>query len=227
MRHWEPRIAQAVSQIAADGVEKVVALVMAPHSSQMSSSVYFARLEQAIKEQNTSIRVMPIPSWHKHAGLIDAITKNAGDALAKFDDRNPYIVFTAHSLPSRILDQGDPYDTQLRETAVLVARRMGWPLGRFQFCYQSAGQSGEAWMGPPIEEVVLRLAKLGEKNLLVVPVGFVCDHVEVLYDIDIAARQLAASHGAHLERSDSLNDNPVFINALADLVESHILLAVD
>ncbi len=227
MRHWEPRISEAVAQIAADRIEKVVAMVMAPHSSQMSSSVYFTRLEEAIEVQNAPIQVTTIPSWHNHAGLIEAITQHACEALEKFGDESPYIVFSAHSLPSRILEQGDPYDAQLRETAVLVAARMGWRLGRFEFCYQSAGQSAEAWMGPPIEEVVLRLAEQGEKNILVVPVGFVCDHVEVLYDIDIVARQLAASHGARLERSASLNDSPIFIKALADLVESHATVAVD
>jgi ferrochelatase len=231
MRHWEPRIAEAVAQIAADGVEKLVALVMAPHSSRMSSGAYFARLDEAmaeaVAEQGAQLRVTRIPSWHDHPGLIDAITQHACDALENFGDQEPYILFTAHSLPSRILAQGDPYDAQLRETAVLVAKEMNWPLGRFQFCYQSAGQSGEQWMGPPIEQVVVQLADLGEKNILVVPVGFVCDHVEVLYDIDIVARGLAASHGARLERSASLNDSPVFIRALADLVESHANSAVD
>jgi ferrochelatase len=227
MRHWEPRIAEAVAQIAADGVEKIVAMVMAPHSSRMSSGAYFTRLEEAITVQNADIQVITIPSWHNHPGLIEAITRHACDALEKFGNQEPYIVFTAHSLPSRILAQGDPYDAQLRETAALVAKQMDWPIGRFQFCYQSAGQSGEAWMGPPIEEVVLHLADQGEKNILVVPVGFVCDHVEVLYDIDIVARGLAASRGARLERSASLNDSPVFIRALADLVESHANLAVD
>ena len=227
MRHWEPRIAEAVSQIAADGVEKIVALVMAPHSSRMSSGAYFARLEEAISAQNADIQVITIPSWHNHPGLIEAIARHACDALEKFGDQEPYIVFTAHSLPSRILAQGDPYDAQLRETAALVAKQMDWPLGRFQFCYQSAGQSGEEWMGPPIEAMVVRLSKQGEKNILIIPVGFVCDHVEVLYDIDIVARQLAAGGGARLERSASLNDSPVFIRALADLVESHANLTVD
>jgi ferrochelatase len=227
MRHWEPRIAEAVAQVAADGVEKLVALVMAPHSSRISSGAYFARLEEAITAQNVDIQVISIPSWHNHPGLIEAITQHACEAVEKFGGQQPYIVFTAHSLPSRILAQGDPTDAQLRETAALVANRMEWPLGRFQFCYQSAGQSGEQWMGPPIEQVVVQLADLGEKNILVVPVGFVCDHVEVLYDIDIVARDLAASRGAHMERSASLNDSPIFIRALADLVESHANSAVD
>jgi len=220
MRHWEPRIAEAVGQIAADGIHQVVALVMAPHSSRMSTGMYFARLDEAISQQQLQLQVIPITSWHKHPGLIEAIARNAFDAQAKFVDQEPYIVFTAHSLPSRILEQGDPYDAQLHETAALVAARLGWPIGHFQFCYQSAGQSPEPWLGPSIEEVVAHLIERGEKNILIVPVGFVCDHVEVLYDIDIVVKRLAAQRGACLERSASLNDSPVFIAALADLVES-------
>jgi ferrochelatase len=224
MRHWEPRIAEVITQIAADGIEKIVALVMAPHSSKMSSGMYFAHLDEAIAQQNAHLRAVKIPSWHNHPGLIEAIAQHVFEAVARFGDQSPYIVFTAHSLPSRILALGDPYDAQLRETAALVAKQVDWPIGRFMFCYQSAGQSGEDWMGPPIEEVVVRLAEMGEKNILVVPVGFVCDHVEVLYDIDIVARELASSRGVRLERSASLNDSPLFILALADLVESHAAL---
>lgn len=218
MRHWEPRIAEAVHQIAADGIRQVVALVMAPHSSRMSTGMYFARLEETITSQGLELQVIPINSWHKAPGFIEAIARNATDALQLFKSEQPYIVFTAHSLPTRILQQGDPYDTQLRETVALVAERLGLPAARWEFSYQSAGQSPEPWLGPQIEDVVVRLAQSGKKNLLIIPVGFVCDHVEVLYDIDIAARGLAAQHGARLERSASLNDSPMLISALADLV---------
>ena len=218
MRHWEPRIAEAVRQIAADGIQQLVALVMAPQSSQMSTGMYFARLEEAIADQGLDLQVVTIDSWHNAPGFIEAIASRATDALQKFESAPPYIVFSAHSLPTRILQQGDPYDAQLRETAALVAERLGWTANRWEFCYQSAGQSPEPWLGPQIEQVVVRLAQSGEKNLLIVPVGFVCDHVEVLYDIDIAARKLAAQHGARLERSASLNDSPILISALADLV---------
>ena len=222
MRHWEPRIAEGIAQIAADGLTEVVALVMAPHSSRMSTGMYFKRLEEAIAEQGLHLQIFPITSWHNHPGLIEAITSQALDAVEKFGDQAPYIVFTAHSLPERILAQGDLYDAQLRETAAMVAARLAWPPQRWEFCYQSAGQSAEPWLGPQIEQEVVRLADRGEKNLLIVPIGFVCDHVEVLYDIDIAARQLAEERGARLERSASLNDNPLFIAALADLVQDAV-----
>jgi len=136
------------------------------------------------------------------------------------------VVFTAHSLPARILDQGDPYDAQLRETAALLADRLGLPPDRWLLCYQNAGRSPEPWLGPQIEDVVVELAQVGEKHLLVVPIGFACDHVEVLYDIDIKCRQLAETHGARLERSESLNTSSTFIAALADLVKREMTFDV-
>jgi ferrochelatase len=226
MRHWEPRIKAAVAEMARDGIHKVVALVMAPHSSQMSTGAYFARLDEAIAELGVEMDIARVESWHEHPGLIAAIAEKVTAALAKFEDASymgsPYVIFTAHSLPARILAQGDPYDAQLHETAGMLAERLGLLPGRWRFSYQSAGQSPEPWLGPQIEQVVRELALSGEKELLVVPVGFVCDHVEVLYDIDIAARQIAAEHGAHLERSASLNASPTFIAALADIVSARL-----
>lgn len=218
MRHWEPRIHAAVSQMQQDGIQQAVALVMAPHSSRMSTGAYFDRLDQALAQTQASFPVTRIHNWHNHPGLIAAIAYNARLALQAFGDARPRLIFTAHSLPQRILQEGDPYDAQLNETAELVARQLQLPASRWRFCYQSAGQSQETWLGPPVEQVVVEEAAAGEKNLLVVPVGFVCDHVEVLYDIDIAARELARQHGARLERSPSLNDSPILINALADLI---------
>lgn len=223
MRHWAPRIRQAVAELVEDGIEQVVALVMAPHSSQMSTGSYFARLEEATAEIGAHLSIMPVENWHDHPGLIEAIAEKTSQALEGFEGRMPYVIFTAHSLPARILALGDNYDQQLGETATLLAERLGLLQGRWQFSYQSAGQSPEPWLGPQIEQVVVDLARSGEKDLLVVPIGFVCDHVEVLYDIDIACRALAAEAGARLERSASLNESPTFINALADIVESAIL----
>jgi len=218
MRHWEPRIRQAVQQIWEAGIRKMVALVMAPHSSRLSTGAYFDRLREAMDDLEVDLDVSYIQNWHDQPGLISAIAEKAGAAMEQFEDQDPYVVFTAHSLPSRILEQGDPYDDQLRETAQLLAASLDLGDGRWEFCYQSAGQSPEPWLGPQIEAVITRLAEEGEEDLLVVPVGFVCDHVEVLYDIDIAGRKLAEERGARLERSQSLNASPIFISALADLI---------
>lgn len=222
MRHWEPRIKEAVEQMSADGIERAVALVMAPHSSRMSTGAYFKRLDEAVEELGLDLQFWRVESWHDHPGLIAAIAEQAQTALERFDKGKPYVVFTAHSLPTRILAQGDPYDRQLRETASLLAERLGIPAGRWTFSYQSAGASSEPWLGPQIEELVVELAESGEDKLLIVPIGFVCDHVEVLYDIDIEARGIAARHGARLERSPSLNASPTLIAALADIVAARL-----
>jgi ferrochelatase len=224
MRHWRPRIKEALAHMAEDGVEQAIALVMAPHYSRMSTGAYFERLDEAIQDLGVDIAFTRIESWHSHPGLITALAKKAEAALEHFTgdgaDAMPKVIFTAHSLPARILDWGDPYDAQLRETATLLAERLELPEDRWLFCYQSAGRSSEPWLGPKIENVVVELAQAGEKHLLVVPIGFVCDHVEILYDIDIESCQLAEAHGARLERSESLNVSPAFIAVLADLVKN-------
>jgi ferrochelatase len=218
MRHWQPRIRQAVAQMQADGVTQVTGLVMAPHRSRLSTGAYFDRLQEAIDELGADMKVRRVESWHDHPGLIAALAEKAAVAIELFAQSEPYVLFTAHSLPRRILEQGDPYDVQLRQTARLLAERLGLAEGGWEFCYQSAGQSPEPWLGPPIEQQVLENIRVGRRNLLVAPIGFVCDHVEVLWDIDIAARSLARQHGARLERSESLNYSPTLIAALADLV---------
>lgn len=223
MRHWEPRIRAAVQQIWEDGIRTVVALVMAPHSSQLSTGAYFDRLREAMTDLGVDLDVIYIQNWHDQPGLIAAIAEKADAAMEQFEEDDPYVVFTAHSLPSRILAQGDPYDDQLRETAHLLADSLDLEDGRWEFCYQSAGQSPEPWLGPQIETVITRLAEHGETDLLIVPVGFVCDHVEVLYDIDIAGQKLAEAWGVRLERSQSLNASPTFIAALAELIFDHLL----
>lgn len=220
MRHWQPRIAAAVDQMVADGVRRAVALVMAPHNSAMSVGKYYQALDRAM--QGYAINLTRITGWHDRAGFLDAVGEKIASGLADYGEITPYVIFTAHSLPAIILERGDPYDAQLNETARQLAARFELADGRWRFCYQSAGASSVPWLGPQIEEVVAQLADAGERDLLVVPIGFVCDHVEVLYDIDIGARQIAAAHGARLERTPSLNSSPTFIGALADLVMDHL-----
>ncbi len=220
MRHWDPRIQSAVEQMARDGIRKVIGLVMAPHQSLMSTGAYYRKLEEAIAQQGNGMQLVRIESWHDAPGLISALAEHAQAALDKMP-ANPYVLFTAHSLPVRILKQGDPYDGQLRETAALVADRLGLTEGRWQFCYQSAGQSQEPWLGPSVYTMIKDLTGAGEKNILAIPVGFMCDHVEILYDLDIEARRIAEEHGACLVRSESLNLSPTFIAGLADVVWNH------
>lgn len=219
MRHWQPRIRSAVEEMISDGIQQAVALVLAPHSSCLSVGKYYQQLDESLKGMGAQIELVRIQNWHAHSGLIAALKESFLEARQRFADGDePYVLFTAHSLPARLLESGDPYESQLLETARLLAETLALKDGRWQFCYQSAGAGGGVWLGPQVEEVIPSLAQAGEKNVLVAPVGFVCDHIEVLYDIDIGCQQIARAHGVHLERSPSLNTSPLFIRALADLV---------
>jgi ferrochelatase len=220
MRHWTPWIKDAVDQMIADGVRHVVALVLAPHYSSMSIARYFAKLDEAIDAHEKSFTYETITSYHDHPLYIEALAQRVRRGLADMPP-DTLVIFSAHSLPVRIMEQGDPYDSQLRETARLVAEQVGLTAKQWTFSYQSAGRSPEPWLGPQIEDCVVELAQQGHQHLLSCVVGFVADHVEVLFDIDIKAKQAAEAAGAVLKRVPSLNDDLLFIAALADLVRQH------
>ncbi len=221
MRHWTPWIAETVSRMREDGVREATAIVMAPHYSSLSVGRYEECIEAAQAEQGNGIVFHMVRSWWRQTALLAAFEEKAHNALARFDERDGMplkVVFTAHSLPSRILEQGDPYDDELKENARVLADRLGeidWT-----FAYQSAGASPEPWLGPSLEDVVPKLAEEGYRGILVAPLGFVCDHVEILYDLDIEAKQIAETCGIRLERTESLNTTPAFIRAVADAVEA-------
>jgi ferrochelatase len=210
MKHWRPRIAEAVEQSLAGGADTIVGLVLAPHYSRLSVQGYRERLEEALRGR-AELRF--VESWHRHEPYLDALAERVRDSMAD-------VVFTAHSLPARILDTGDPYRDQLLETAQLVAERAG--LDHWSFAFQSASETGEPWLGPDLLEELERLAALGAGRVLVCPIGFVSDHLEILWDIDVEARERAGELGLQLERVDSLNDDPVFIRGLADLARQAI-----
>lgn len=217
MRHWTPRIETAVDQMIADGIERAIALVLAPHYSSMSIAKYFDKLDEALAAHDKPFIYHAITSYHDHPLYIDALAQRVTAALATMP-ADTLVIFSAHSLPVRIIEQGDPYDDQLRETARLVAEKAGLAPEQWTFSYQSAGKSPEPWLGPQLENYVVELAEKGHKNLLSVPVGFVSDHVEILFDIDLEAKHFATEAGANLERVPSLNDDPLYIAALADLI---------
>jgi protoporphyrin/coproporphyrin ferrochelatase len=207
MKHWHPFIAETAERLAADGVERVIGLVLAPHYSGISISGYRERLEQALWD---SVELVFIPSWHDHEPFLDLLAERVRGTGA-------HVVFTAHSLPARILEEGDPYRDQLLETSRLIADRAG--VEQWSFAFQSASSTGEPWLGPDILEELEALHARGVGSVLVAPVGFVSDHLEILWDIDVEAREKAAELGLELERIASPNDDPAFIRALADLVE--------
>jgi ferrochelatase len=207
MKHWHPRIAEAAERAAAEGVQRVVGLVLAPHYSHISIGGYRERLEQALPD---GIELVFVPSWHDHEALLDVLAARIRGTAA-------HVVFTAHSLPERILAEGDPYRDQLLETSRLVADKAG--VESWSFAFQSESPTGEAWLGPDILEELEALHSRGVSSVLVAPAGFVSDHLEILWDLDVQAREKAAELGLEVERIESLNDDPAFIRALADLVE--------
>lgn len=219
MRHWKPSIGETVQQMARDGVRRCVAICMAPHYSRLSIGAYRARLDEALAGVNLEVDF--VESWHTAPAYLDGIAVNVREALRRFEDGFPVrVIFTAHSLPASILAEGDPYDSQLEETARLVAARLELPDDRWARCYQSAAQTGAPWLGPSIETLVPQLAATGERNLLVTPIGFVADNVEVLYDLDIGVQQIASAVGVRVERARLLNDGPALVQALADVARS-------
>jgi protoporphyrin/coproporphyrin ferrochelatase len=206
MKHWRPRIAEAVEAALAGGADTIVGVVLAPHYSRLSIAGYRDRLEHALESRADLVFV---ESWHDHEPFVDVLASR----VSGFDG---HVVFTAHSLPERILRDNDPYRDQLLETSRLVAARAG--VADWSFAFQSASATGEPWLGPDILEELDRLAANGVRRVLACPVGFVSDHLEILWDLDVEARERAAELGLELDRIESLNDDPAFMRALATLV---------
>lgn len=223
MRHWHPYIAESVAQIAADGIRRVVAVCLTPYYSRMSVGAYLDAARQAMKDQGLSLDLVPVESWNDAPGLAEAFAEKVAAGRAAFAREgfpDPYVLFTAHSLPKKIIDEGDPYEQELRVT--MDAIRAHLPPIRSSMAYQSAGRTAGPWLGPAFEEVVEGLAGDGERAVLVVPFGFVSDHLEILYDVDIEARERAAEVGVRLERAPSLNADPKFVAAMAAAVRPRL-----
>lgn len=220
MRHWRPFIRDVVAQMMDDGIRHIVAICMAPHFSSASIGVYRACLEQALAASGQGVNASFVESWHAQPDYLAGTAANIKETMTRFPrearDRVK-VIFTAHSLPAALLDRGDPYDAQLRETAHLLAERLCLAKGSWALCYQSAPRTQVQWLGPQIGDVVVELIGAGEKNLLIAPIGFLSENVEVLFDIDIELRELACSLGGRVERTPMLNDSPVLVTALANM----------
>ncbi len=219
MRHIAPRIGTVVEAMAADGVERLVAIALAPQRSSNAAG-YRRAVEAALAGLGPSApAVMHVDSWHDEPRFVEALAATTAEALGRFADPSAArVMFTAHSLPARVVAEGDPYPDELARTAALVAGRLGLP--RWEFAYQSAGRTGEPWLGPDILDEIRRLAAEGVRDLVIRPVGFVADHLEVLYDIDIEAQGVARAAGIRLERARSMNVDPTFVAGLADVAEA-------
>ncbi len=215
MKHSPPFIAEGLRRLAEAGPEAILLLPLAPHISRFTTEEYFAAARAAAAEASLKVPLVPAREWHTHPGFIGAWARRVRAALA-YLPAGTVVVFTAHSLPARILSWNDPYPAKIRETAEAVARAVG--LAEWQVAYQSASATGEPWLGPDILEVLEGLARRGVPAVLACPIGFVADHLEVLYDLEIEARSKAQRLGLQFGRTPSLNDDPDFLEALADTV---------
>jgi protoporphyrin/coproporphyrin ferrochelatase len=222
MRNWKPFIAEAVSAIANVGCEHVIALCLAPQNSRTSVGLYRRAVESEVKDRFT---LDFVESWHDHPLLIQAFAEKFTPSWQKACDeagtRVP-IIFTAHSVPQRTITEGDPYQTQAHETADLVAKAAGLTSGDWTFAFQSQGMSGGPWIGPTVEETILSIKQRSRNAVFLQPIGFLCDHVEVLYDIDIAFKEFTSRNGMRLWRADSLNESLTLTSALADIVRRRV-----
>lgn len=226
MRNWKPFISDAVRQIVDCGINKVVAICLAPQNSSTSVGLYSKVLAE---ERKPGVAVQFVEAWHDHPLLIQAFAERLEptwrQASAEMGRALP-VIFTAHSVPMRTIHAGDPYEKQAKETAQLVAQRITGLTPELQhFAFQSQGMTGGPWLGPTVETVMLEQKRQGHKGVVIAPIGFVCDHVEVLYDIDINFRQFAREQDLKLWRPESLNTSPTFIAALAKLAATRMALA--
>ena len=221
-RHWHPFIKDTLAQVILDDPEHIVGFCMAPQQSSLTTGAYRKKVEEAQALMNDHHAVSYIGSWNQHPKFIAGIVDNVRQGLENFPPAvrsDVTVLFTAHSLPERIVSMNDPYPDQVKGTLVAVTAFLGGQPAAF--AYQSQGRSSEPWLGPTVEAAIEALASAGQRHVLVAPIGFLCDHVETLYDIDIELKQLAAGRGMQLERIAMLNDSAHFIETLADILVAH------
>ncbi len=230
MRNWRPYIPDGVKQMRADGIAEAAVICLAPQNSRTSVGLY----RRAVQAEAASLRINFTDSWPRHPLLVQAFAERLRPALASLTAETGHpvpVLFTAHSVPERTVqapppgdggpklwpgEGADPYADEARHTAELVAAQVP-EISAWHFAFQSQGASGGPWIGPSVEETIDRLAAAGTKALILQPIGFLCDHVEILYDVDVAFRTYARGKGIRLERPESLNSSPILARALAQL----------
>jgi protoporphyrin/coproporphyrin ferrochelatase len=222
MRNWKPFIGDAVKAIAAQGFERVIAICMAPQNSRTSVGLY---RRAVVGETKLPFALDFVEEWHDQPLLTKAFAEELRSgwekACAESGAKLP-VIFTAHSVPQRTITDGDPYEAQAKETAALVSKEAGLSAADWAFAFQSQGMSGGEWIGPTVEETILGLKAKGHGGVFIQPIGFLCDHIEVLYDIDIAFKAFAAGKGMRLWRAESLNGSQTLTAALAEVVRARL-----
>ena len=223
-KYATPTIEEGMAELADAGVDRVVGIVLTPHQSSLGSGEYFRRAREAAAAAAPALEFTAIPSWHRAVGLARVLADRTGSVVASLDPdrrRSTAVFFTAHSLPERVVAEGDPYPEQVVESATDIAALLGLdevPGLSWGVAWQSAGRTADPWIGPDLLVEIGRVAAEGATSVVVCPVGFVSDHLEVLYDLDIEAATVARSLGVAFARTPSLNDDPVFLSLLADVV---------
>jgi ferrochelatase len=221
MKHWTPRIATAIDEIVDSGADHLIAIVLAPHFSTISTGGYQRQVDSALAAARDRPSLDFVASWHELDGYVQAVADDVRTVRATFANPGEVVaVFTAHSLPARILNEGDPYQDQLLRTSELVAARAG--IEQWRYSYQSQSQTGEPWLGPDLVQTIEELAAQGHREILVASVGFIADHLEIFYDIDIEAKERADALGIELKRTPMLNADPRLAHALYALVAQRI-----
>lgn len=223
MKHWHPFISEVFEEISKDGVTDLLTIALAPHYSKMSIASYQDSVSKANSEHGGRVKITNVNEWYLNPVFLEKWTRRITKAFEqKFQapKKDTFFLFTAHSLPERILTWGDPYKNQLIETMEKLAGKLSLEKGQYGFAFQSAGHSGELWLGPDILDKIRELKSNRRNNILVAPIGFVSDHLEILFDIDVEAKQLAKELEIHLERAESFNDSDDFIEILASVVQS-------
>ncbi|MDB5074960.1 MAG: hemH [Chloroflexi bacterium] len=225
MRFSPPYISDAMSSLASEGIDRLVCIIMSPQYSPILMSGYIKTVEEAQQRIEHQIATSVAGSWHRQPLFLQAVADRVNEALAQFPPRvrgDVQVLLTAHSMPKPVIEKEPNYIKDLHETATLVAALAGLPRERWQFCYQSAGHTPEEWLKPDFADIMPELAAAGRRHVLIAPVQFLADHLEILYDIEIGAREQAEQHGLIFMRASSLNTAPRFIGALADVVEGEL-----
>jgi len=227
MRHCHPLIEETLEQIVRDGFKEIVAVPMAPFRSRASTGAYIEELNRAKREVGAEIRVFFVEGWYRNPLFLEALREKIRDGLNQFapEKKNQvHLIFTAHSLPKTLIEN-DPYTKEIEESVTEVLKGLV-PLA-WRIAFQSKGGGPGEWIGPEVEKVLEDLASQKVEHVLVVPIGFVSDHIEILYDIDIVYRKKAESLGMNLKRTSSLNASESFIKALSTIVEEHLIGSKD
>jgi ferrochelatase len=222
MRNWRPFVADTLKRMISDRIDHAVVICLAPQNSRTSVGLYRNSLAKCT---DPGLTFDFVESWHDEPSLIQGFSEKlvAGRTKANSAEETPVpVIFTAHSVPQRTILEGDPYERQARETAKLVATAASIGSAERRFAFQSQGVSGGPWLGPTVEATILDLKRSGHRGVFIQPIGFLCDHVEVLYDIDIGFKQLGEREGMKLWRAESLNDSPFLITALEAIARSRL-----